>query len=54
MPKHPGVRVIQKQRQQCFIWTDAAGTKEIGGFMLPPEIIPLTEPPLTADMLALV
>ena len=52
MPKHTGVRVIQKQRQQRFIWSDAAGTKEIGGFMLPPGIISPTEPPLTADMLA--
>ena len=54
LPKHTGVRVIQKQRQQRFIWSDAAGTKGIGGFMLPPGIIPPMEPPLTADMLALV
>ena len=35
LPDHNGILIIQPQRRRWRLWTDAAGTKGIGGFILP-------------------
>ena len=37
LPNHSGVLIIQPRRAQWRLWTDAAGKKGIGGFILPGE-----------------
>jgi hypothetical protein len=34
LPNHSGIRVINPTPPECTMWTDAAGTKGIGGFWL--------------------
>ena len=35
LPDHNGILIIQPQRRRWRLWTDAAGTKGIGGFIRP-------------------
>jgi len=37
LPLHTGIRVLTARRTAWTIWTDAAGTKGLGGFILPGE-----------------
>ena len=37
LPHHNGILIIQPSRRWWRLWTDAAGTKGIGGFILPGE-----------------
>jgi hypothetical protein len=41
LPQWNGVRLLQRTREQAYLWTDAAGTKGIGGyFLLDPALLP--------------
>ena len=46
LPGHNGILIIRPKRQKWRLWTDAAGKKGIGGFILPgggPHIPPYPE-----------